>query len=275
MRVVRQIEARDSGEGNGMLLEVKEVSKSFEGLVALQNVSLRVDTGKIVGLIGPNGSGKSTLFDIVTGFQRCDRGSILYRGNAITGLAPHQIARRGLVRTFQVSEGGQRLTAIENLLAAAADQDEQDLVMSLARLPTLLGRERTNLKRARETLRLLGLEHVGDEFVGNLSGGQKKLIDLGRVFMTRPALSLLDEPTAGVNPTLIHVILDNLRAMNREFGISLLIVEHNMQVVRDLCDYVYVLDAGSLICEGTPDVVQSDARVLEIYLSRTRAAVDW
>ena len=258
-----------------MLLEVKEVSKSFDGLVALQNVSMGVEAGKIVGLIGPNGSGKSTLFDIITGFQRCDHGSIVYHGIAISGLAPHQIAQRGVVRTFQVSEGGQRLTAVENLLAAAVGQDEQDLVMSLAKLPALFGRERANLKRAREILRLLGLEHVGDELVGNLSGGQKKLIDLGRVFMMRPALSLLDEPTAGVNPALIQVILDNLRVMNREFGISLLIVEHNMQVIRDLCDYVYVLDAGSLICEGAPEVVQSDARVLEIYLSRTRAVADW
>ncbi len=257
-----------------MLLDVQDISKSFAGLIALQSVSIAVEPGKIVGLIGPNGSGKSTLFDIITGFQRSDRGRIAYAGKTITGLAPHVIARRGLVRTFQMSEGGQRLTAIENLLAAATDQDEQNLVASVLGVRALRARERHNLDRAREILHLLGLTALGDELVGNLSGGQKKLIDLGRVFMARPKLSLLDEPTAGVNPTLINVILDNLRRMNREFGISLLIVEHNMQVISDLCDYVYVLDAGSLICEGTPDVVQSDERVLEIYLSRPRVTAD-
>jgi ABC-type branched-subunit amino acid transport system ATPase component len=173
-----------------------------------------------------------------------------------------------------MSEGGQRLTVIENLLAAVAGQDEQNFVTSLLGLRALLARERANLKRAREVLQLLGLAALGDELVGNLSGGQKKLVDLGRVFMAQPTLCLLDEPTAGVNPTLIHVILDSLRRMNRDFGISLLIVEHNMRVVSNLCDYVYVLDAGSLICEGTPEAVQSDARVLDIYLSRTRTAAD-
>jgi len=256
------------------LLDVREISKSFEGLVALQSVSIGVEPGKIVGLIGPNGSGKSTLFDIITGFQRSDRGSVLYDGKPITALSPHKIARRGLMRTFQISEGGQRLTALENLLAAAPEQEEQNIVASLIGLRTLLIQERANLIRAREILQLLGLAALGNELVGNLSGGQKKLLDLGRVFMARPTLSLLDEPTAGVNPTLIHIILDNLRLMNREFSISLLIVEHNMQVIRDICDYVYVLDAGSLICQGTPEAVQSDERVLEIYLSRTRAAAD-
>jgi ABC-type branched-subunit amino acid transport system ATPase component len=257
------------------LLDVREISKSFEGLVALQSVSIGVEPGKIVGLIGPNGSGKSTLFDIITGFQRSDRGSVLYDGKPITALSPHKIARRGLMRTFQISEGGQRLTALENLLAAAPEQEEQNIVASLIGLRALLMQERANLIRAREILQLLGLAALGNELVGNLSGGQKKLLDLGRVFMARPTLSLLDEPTAGVNPTLIQIILDNLRLMNREFSISLLIVEHNMQVIRDICDYVYVLDAGSLICQGTPEAVQSDERVLEIYLSRTRAAVDW
>jgi len=257
-----------------MLLEVQDIGKSFAGLVALQSVSIGVEAGKIVGLIGPNGSGKSTLFDIITGFQRSDRGRIFYEGAAITGLPPHAIARRGLMRTFQMSEGGQRLTAIENLLAAAPEQEEQNLLGAALGVRALRRRARENLDRAREVLRLLGLTALGDELVGNLSGGQKKLMDLGRVFMARPKLSLLDEPTAGVNPTLINVILDSLRRMNREFGISLLVVEHNMQVVRDLCDYVYVLDAGSLICEGTPDVVQSDERVLEIYLSRTRVMAE-
>ena len=257
------------------LLEARGLSKHFGGVLALDGLDLTVAPNEILGLIGPNGSGKSTLFDVITGFQRSDRGTVYYAGKPITALSPHKIARRGLMRTFQISEGGQRLTALENLLAAAPEQEEHNLVASLVGLRALLAQERANLSRAREVLQLLGLAALGNELVGNLSGGQRKLLDLGRVFMARPTLSLLDEPTAGVNPTLIQIILDNLRLMNREFSISLLIVEHNMHVIRNLCDYVYVLDAGSLICQGTPEAVQSDERVLEIYLSRTRTAVDW
>ncbi len=270
----KQAAPRGSATGEDMLLEVKQVSKAFDGLPALQHVSLGVAQGRIVGLIGPNGSGKSTLFDIITGFQQRDEGEIFYRGRPIGGLSPQRIAQQGLMRTFQLSEGGQRLTAIENLLAAAPDQNEHNFVTSVAGLRSLLHRERENLERARRILDLLGLGPLANDYVGELSGGQRKLIDLGRVFMAAPTLTLLDEPTAGVNPTLINVILDALKRMNHEHGISLLIVEHNMQVIRELCDYVYVLDAGTLICEGPPHTVQSDDRVLEIYLGRKRTAVE-
>jgi branched-chain amino acid transport system ATP-binding protein len=255
------------------LLDIKGLSKSFDGLVALRDVQLRVEKRQIVGLIGPNGSGKSTLFDIVSGFQRADRGNILYQGSSIAGLAPHQITGRGLMRTFQMSEGGQRLTALENLLAAA-DRNEWNLISAMTGFRSLRNRERANVARAGEILRLLGLESIKNEYLGNLSGGQKKLIDLGRVFIANPTLALLDEPTAGVNPTRINVILDTLKRLNQEHAISLFIVEHNMQVIRAVCDYVYVLDAGTLICEGAPEAVQADERVLEIYLGRTRAAAE-
>ena len=256
-----------------MLLEVKEIGKAFGGLQVLQGVSLGIDDGRIVGLIGPNGSGKSTLFDIITGFQRADAGAVHYRGEAIERLRPQEIARRGLMRSFQMSEGGRRLTTVENLLAAAPGQDEDALLVTLLKLPAVIRRERRNLARAREVLALLGLSQVADELVGNLSGGQKKLVDLGRLFMAGPSLSLLDEPTAGVNPSLINVILGALKRMNQELGISLLIVEHNMEVIQEVCDYVYVLDAGRLICEGTPAEVQANDQVLDIYLGRARADV--
>jgi branched-chain amino acid transport system ATP-binding protein len=254
------------------LLSVRGITKSFDRLAVLQSVSLRINRGQVVGLIGPNGSGKSTLFDIIAGFQQCDEGKIVFRDRSIMGLAPDQIARRGLMRTFQMSEGGQRLTALENLLSAAPDQNEKNLLYGVAKFRAVRRREREQLDRAKAILEFLGLDSVKNEYVGNLSGGQRKLIDLGRVFMARPSLSLLDEPTAGVNPALIPVVLHNLRRMNREGGISLLIVEHNMQVIRELCDYVYVLDAGILICDGLPEAVQTDPRVLEIYLGRGRKA---
>jgi ABC-type branched-subunit amino acid transport system ATPase component len=168
------------------MLEVSSVSKSFAALRALQDVSLEVSAGQIVGLIGPNGSGKSTLFDIISGFQRCDSGSILFRGAPLQGASSHSIAGRGLIRTFQHSEGGQRMTALENLMAAAGDQIEANLPAALLLLPRLIKVERANLARAREVLALLGLTRVGNEYVGNLSGGQRKLVDLGRVLMARP-----------------------------------------------------------------------------------------
>jgi ABC-type branched-subunit amino acid transport system ATPase component len=255
------------------MLEVQGVSKSFEALAALQNVSLEVGQARIVGLIGPNGSGKSTLFDIISGFQRADAGRVTFRGARIDHRPPHAIAQAGLMRTFQLSEGGQRLTAIENLLAAAQDQAEANLPGAVLGLARLIRTERANLARAREVLRLLGLMQVANEYVGNLSGGQRKLVDLGRILMARPALCLLDEPTAGVNPALIEVILEALRVMWRDEGITLLIVEHNMQVVSAICETVYVLDAGVVIADGTPESIQRDERVLSSYLGRPRAAV--
>ena len=253
------------------MLEVEGVSKSFEALAALQNVNLSVTQGRIVGLIGPNGSGQSTLFDIISGFQRADRGAVTFRGVRIDHRPPHAIAHAGLMRTFQLSEGGQRLTALENLLAAAQDQVEANLPGAVLGLPRLLRTERANLTRAKEMLAMLGLLPVANEYVGNLSGGQRKLVDLGRILMAGPALCLLDEPTAGVNPALIEVILDALLVMRRDEGITLLIVEHNMEVVSAICETVYVLDAGVVIAAGTPASIQGDERVLTSYLGRPRA----
>ena len=252
------------------MLEVSSLSKSFAALRVLQEVSLEVSAGQIVGLIGPNGSGKSTLFDIISGFQRCDAGNILFRGAPLEGASSYSIARLGLIRTFQHSEGGQRMTALENLMAAAGDQIEANLPVALLRLPRLLRVERANLARAREVLALLQLTRVGNEYVGNLSGGQRKLVDLGRVLMARPALCLLDESTAGVNPSLINVIIDALVTMRRDEGITLFIVEHNMRAVTELCEKVYVLAAGRVIAEGTPAEIQSDEQVITSYLGRAR-----
>lgn len=253
------------------MLDVRGISKSFDKLAALQDVSLMVEPGSIVGLIGPNGSGKSTLFDIISGFQTADAGTISFEGRRILGKLPHAIAHLGLMRTFQLSEGGQRLTAIENLLTSAQNQIEANLVGAVLGVGRVIAVERENLSRAQDILGLLGLAHLGNEYVGNLSGGQRKLIDLGRVFMAKPRLCLLDEPTAGVNPTLINVILDALKRMRSEQDITLLIVEHNMQVISEICEKVYVLDAGMLLSEGTPEAIQADERVLASYLGRSRA----
>jgi neutral amino acid transport system ATP-binding protein len=265
----------EAGDNSGAaMLEVVHVSKSFGALRALSDVSVRVAQGSIVGLIGPNGSGKSTLFDIITGFQERDGGEIRFCGSPLHSSPPDAIARLGLIRTFQLSEGGQRMTAIENLLLAAQNQIELDLPRALLSLPRVLRIERQNLVRAREVLELLGLTRIGNEYVGNLSGGQRKLVDLGRILMARPKMCLLDEPTAGVNPTLINVIVDALAVMRTEEGITLLIVEHNTQVVATLCDEVYVLAAGSVIASGTPAEIREDANVISSYLGRGREMND-
>jgi branched-chain amino acid transport system ATP-binding protein len=248
------------------LLEVTQVSKVFGGLKALDHVSISVAQGRNTGIIGPNGSGKSTLFDVVTGFQKPDAGLVRYRGSRITGWAPDRIARHGLMRTFQFSEGGQRLTALENLLVAAVGQQEHNLIAMACCPVRTVRRQRENLARARDIMSLLTLDDVADHYLGQLSGGQRKLLDLGRILMARPPLAMMDEPTAGVNPGLIPVILSTLKEMNRELGISLVIVEHNMGVIFEMCDYVYVLDAGAVIAEGTPDAIQRNEDVLRSYL---------
>jgi ABC-type branched-subunit amino acid transport system ATPase component len=231
---------------------------------------LRIPYRSITGLIGPNGSGKSTLFDIITGFQHADSGTVSFQGQRINQLAPYQIAQRGLMRTFQLPEGGHRLTTIEHLLVAATNQQEQNLLRTALRIRQMLRSERENLAKAQQILQLLQLERVANEYVGNLSGGQRKLVDIGRMLMASPVLCLLDEPTAGVNPTLINDILDALKRMHYQLGISVFIIEHNMSVISAICEYVFVLDAGQLIAAGPPEAIQADEKVLRSYLRGSR-----
>jgi ABC-type branched-subunit amino acid transport system ATPase component len=254
-------------------LTVEGIVKSFGATPVLQSVGLEVERGRIVGLIGPNGSGKSTLFNIITGFEAADAGRVIFAGERIDGELPHAIARRGVMRTFQLSEGGLRLTALENLLAAAKDQDEHRLLASLLHPRRVLGQEADNLQRAKAALDLLGLRQVANEYLGSLSGGQRKLIDIGRMLMARPRLCLFDEPTAGVNPTLINTILDGLKRMNREEGFSMLVIEHNMRVISEICDWVFVLAAGQIIARGTPEAIRSDPQVLQSYLGAPPSAL--
>jgi ABC-type branched-subunit amino acid transport system ATPase component len=254
-------------------LTVEGISKSFGATPVLQDIGLEIEYGRITGLIGPNGSGKSTLFNIITGFEAADAGQVTFAGERIDGKLPHAIARRGLMRTFQLSEGGLRLTALENLLAAATDQEEQRLLALVLHPSRVLARETANLERAKVALDLLGLRQVANEYLGNLSGGQRKLIDIGRMLMARPRLCLFDEPTAGVNPTLINTILDALLRMNREERFSIFIIEHNMRVVSEICDWVFVLAAGQIIARGTPDAIRSDPQVLQSYLGAPPATL--
>ncbi len=231
------------------ILELSGVVKRFGGVTAVNGVSLALEPGRIYGLIGPNGSGKTTLFNCITGVERRDAGEIRFNGERIDGLKPHKIFHLGMGRTFQVIRVFPELTALENLL-----------VVTTSGYAEARG-------RAEELLQFVKLERLANEYAGNLSYGQQKLVEFIRVLMTDPEMILLDEPAAGVNRTLLNELLDAVRAL-RERGKTVLLVEHDMKVVMGLCETVFVLDHGEKLAEGPPGVIQSDERVIEAYFGR-------
>ncbi|HTO12082.1 MAG TPA: ABC transporter ATP-binding protein [Candidatus Binatia bacterium] len=231
------------------VLSVDGVRKSFGGVAAVAGVSFALEAGRIYGLIGPNGSGKTTLFNCITGLERIDAGEVRFKGERIDGLKPSRVARRGIGRTFQMIRVFPELTALENLLVvtrgARADAE----------------------RRGRELLQFVKLEGLADEYAGNLSYGQQKLVEFVRVLMTDPTLILLDEPAAGVNRTLLNDLLAAVARL-RDEGRTILLVEHDMKVVMGLCGTVFVLDHGEKIAEGPPGLIQADERVIEAYFGR-------
>lgn len=246
------------------LLAVDRVSKSFGGVRALDGVSLRVPDGGLVGLIGPNGSGKSTLFNVISGFYRADAGAVRLGGEDITGLSPDAIARRGLVRTFQLVRPLGSFTVYETLLLAARAQPGERPLAALL-LPARRWLTEAARRRAEELLALTGLERVRDHLTTELSFGQQKLLSLAAAVMTGPKLLMLDEPMAGVNPTLARTLREAILELRRR-GVAFLIVEHDLEFVMETCDWIYVLDHGVGIAEGPPAAVRSDAAVIEAYM---------
>lgn len=251
------------------ILTIERLNKRFGGLRAVDNASLAVERGTLTALIGPNGAGKTTLFNLVTGFDRPDRGRVVFDGHVITARSAPAIAQLGLVRTFQLARDLARLTVIENMLLAAKGQRGERLLQ--AALPTggWKRQEAEHLERAEELLEAFRLSHLRDEYAGNLSGGQRKLLDLARVMMLEPAMVLLDEPMAGVNPTLREQLLERISEL-RDQGITFLLVEHDMEVVMRVSEHVIVMAQGTVIASGTPDEVRSDQGVIDAYLG-TRA----
>jgi ABC-type branched-subunit amino acid transport system ATPase component len=241
------------------MLEVERVRKAFGGLLANKDVSLRVAAGGIYGLIGPNGSGKTTLFNSIVGQHPIDAGSIRFQGQEISRLRVPQIARLGLLRTFQQTRIYGGMTCVQNLVISAPTA-ELDWRTMFRRTPA------ADAQRADELLEFVGLYPKRHLRAGGLSFGQQKLLELAMALMSRPRMLLLDEPTAGINPTLINGLLDRLRRINQELGITLLVIEHNMRVIMDLAGYVYCLAHGELLAEGKPAQIQEDARVLDAYL---------
>ncbi|MDQ2736394.1 MAG: ABC transporter ATP-binding protein [Pseudomonadota bacterium] len=247
------------------LLVVSDLAKAYQGVHAVDGVSFSVPRNAIVGIIGPNGSGKSTTIDCVTGFQKPDRGTVLLDGQDIGGHASWQIARAGLMRTFQNVRVYESLSLIDNLLVAMQAFDKANPVDALFRTPRLRSETMAAEARAAELIALVGLERYAQMPVGILSYGQKKLVALSSALMSKPRLVVLDEPVAGVNPSRIREIEAAIRAL-RDAGETFLIVEHNIEFIMNLCDHVVVFDQGAKLTEGPPVEVHADPRVLEAYL---------
>ncbi len=249
------------------LLEIKGLTKAFFGLTAVDNVDITVEQGELVSLIGPNGSGKTTLFNCVTGFMEADAGEVYYRGQEITNMPPHEIALLGLSRTFQQARIYRKLSVLENLLMGIQQHQGDTTLDRILRTRKARRLEREATERADELMDFVGLTHLRDQPAQNLSYGQYKLLIFAAALMPDPDILMLDEPAAAVNPTMINRMKDHMVELNRA-GKTILFVEHNMEVVMDICERIIVLDAGRLIAEGLPDFIRNDERCMEAYFGR-------
>ncbi|MWV63937.1 ATP-binding cassette domain-containing protein [Halorubrum sp. JWXQ-INN 858] len=248
-------------------LQVRDLKKTFGGIVAVDGASFEVEAGSLTGLIGPNGAGKSTTFNCITGAHTPDSGTVVFQGEDITGRRPDQIANRGLVRTFQIARELEEMTVLENLMLAPKGQLGEQLWRSVTPIARgeVIEQEAELRERVWETLDFFEIDHIAHDEAGTLSGGQRKLLEMARAMMTDPDLLLLDEPLAGVNPTLEEKLLDRIHELRGQ-GYTFLLVEHDMDVIMDNCEHVIVMHQGSVLAEGEPEVVQSDDRVIEAYL---------
>lgn len=246
-----------------MILRVKDIEKNFGGLKALDGVSLDINKNRIVGLIGPNGSGKTTLINVISGFISPESGSIEFNGKAISSMEPHQIAQLGICRTFQLTRVFRRLTVLECMLLASKTHD--DGLLRLFMNPGKVSRNRkADIERARKLLEALDIGHLGNEYARTLSGGQQKLLSFGMVQMAEPQLVLLDEPIAGINPTLANKIFEKIELEKK--STTFLVIEHNIDILMNFCDEIYVMNKGKITAFGTPQEIQCNKCVIDVYL---------
>ena len=250
------------------ILQVNNLSKYFGGLAAVSNCSLKIRKGSITGVIGPNGSGKTTLFNLIAGNLKPSKGNVLFQDEDITGIPSYELFSKGLLRTFQIAHEFTNLTVLENLMMVPGNQSGEKLTNALFN-PKIVNQEEVKIKeKALEVIEFLNLKQLSKELAGNLSGGQKKLLELGRTMMVDAKLVLLDEVGAGVNRTLLKDIGSAILRLNKEKGYTFCMIEHDMDFINRLCDPVIVMSEGSILFKGTSDEVKNNEQVIESYLGR-------
>lgn len=261
-----------SEKSNEYILDAKKVYKYFGGVKALEGATVAVQRGKLTSLIGPNGSGKSTFYNVITGFLDYDKhreSSINFKVHNIADEEPENIATLGMVRTFQHTRNFPKMTVLENMLVSPQNQVGESIVWTFLGKRLWKRQEAKNVKKATAILEFLEIGHVVDHLANELSGGQQKLLAIGRLLMTQPSLLLLDEPVAGVNPTLANKIFDRIIQLKDTKGIEIFLIEHNMDVIMAFSDEIYVLADGKVIAQGTPEEIQNNKKVLEAYLGES------
>ena len=250
------------------ILNVQNIVKRFGGLVALNDCTINIKKGSITGIIGPNGSGKSTLFNVITGQLKPESGEVFYHGQNITGLEPYQLFERGMLRTFQIAHEFTNMTVIENLMVVPGNQSGENLLYSLVNRRRIQEEDEVIKQKANEVLEFLKIDHLRNELAGNLSGGQKKLLELARTMMVDAKIVFLDEVGAGVHKTLLKDIADSIERLNKEKGYTFCMIEHDFELISRLCDPIIVLAEGSVLFKGTSSEIKSNDEVIESYLGR-------
>ena len=255
-------------QSDSNILQIDNLSKYFGGLAAVSNCSLKIKKGSITGIIGPNGSGKTTLFNLIAGNLKSSKGTVLFNNEDITDVPSYELFSKGLLRTFQIAHEFTNLTVLENLMMVPGNQSGENLVNVMLK-PSLIKKEEEQVrKKAYEVIEFLNLKHLANELAGNLSGGQKKLLELGRTMMVDAKLVLLDEVGAGVNRTLLKDIGTSIQRLNEEKGYTFCMIEHDMDLISLLCDPVIVMAEGAILFEGTADQVKNNDEVIEAYLGK-------
>jgi len=248
------------------MIEIKNVSKSFGGIKAVNNVSLSIKKGSITGLIGPNGAGKTTLFNIIAGLYNADFGEIFFEDANISRLRSDQLFEKGILRTFQIAHEFENLSVRENLMMVPSNQLGENILHTWVSRKKIKQQEKSNYEKASKVIKFLNLDQVENERAGSLSGGQKKLLELGRTMMVDAKLVLLDEVGAGVNKTLLKKIGQSIKTLNSELGYTFFMIEHDIDFISSLCDPVVVMTEGSVLTEGNLEDIKNDDRVIEAYL---------
>jgi branched-chain amino acid transport system ATP-binding protein len=250
------------------MLNAEGIVKNFGGLTAINHCSIEVEKGSIVGLIGPNGAGKTTLFNVITGMYKPDAGRVIFKGDDITGLSPDQICQKGITRTFQVSRELKVMTLLENILLAYKNQRGESILRGIVNSASVREQERRNLEKALEILNAMKLYELRNESAAILSGGQRKMLEIGQALATEPEMLLLDEPTAGATVAETAMVVGLIKKMREEQGLTFLIVEHKMEVIMGICDKIIVMSYGEKLMEGVAEEVRRNEQVREAYLGR-------